>query len=228
MKRRTECSLSETISLAKYMLKTGFGKEDAKFAYELHGEICETVLEMLLDEYVKARPECTIQKGLILWNKYKPDNGFLTEIDWTLFTPECIYLFECKSYSGKKVMTGAGLLSRENGKSYDVYKQSNIHKETLYAWFEDFVLPNKTPLIQMCMFNFSQGELEDKRTKTAKMEMPVLDEENLLEYLKKESSAEKVWNVKILKIAGEKLAAKSKELQKTHLRYVQKRHGGGL
>lgn len=223
--KRMEFSLSETIELAQYMLKTGFGKENAKFAFELHGEICETVLEMLLDEVVKKRPECSMQKSLVLWNRKNPANGFLTELDWTLFTPECIYLFECKSYSGKKELTGEGILSRENGKSYNVYKQSVIHKETLYDWVEPFVLSGKTPLLQMVLFDFSQGEIEDKRSKVAKMELPVLNERTLLPFLENESKSEKVWNTRALREVGEKLSAKSDELRETHLKYVKKKHG---
>lgn len=228
MEMRRTNSLSDTIETAQYMLKTGRCKDDANFAYELHGEICETVLEMLLEEYVKAKPECSMQKSLILWNRKRPDNGFLTEIDWTLFAPESVYIFECKSYSGKKTLTGNGLMTRENGKQYDVYQQSIIHKETLYDWIEGFVLPGKCPLIQMCMFNFSQGVLDDQRSRSAKIEMPVLDEGNLLSFLKAESSAEKVWNVKLLQQAGEKLAKKSESLRKTHLQYVKSKHGGGV
>lgn len=52
--------------------------------------------------------------------------GF-TELDLTLFTPNKVYLFECKSYSGKKRLIDEGLMVTDRFAPFNVYKQSIMH-----------------------------------------------------------------------------------------------------
>lgn len=221
-----------TLEAARTMLLSKRHKDDTKFAIALHGELCETVLEILLKDYMKNHPKETVGwsvfRGLILKNRESVKRDFCTEIDLTLFTPACVYLFECKSYAGDKILTGNGVLTRvseQNGTSqFNVYRQSVIHRDTMLGWIQDFVLPGKIPLIQMCMFNFSRGSLEDRRSNAAKMEMPCLDESSVVQYVLQ--LTEPVWNPKCLAIAGGKLEEISKMLQKQHLVYVKGLHGG--
>ncbi len=223
----------QVVKAAHKMMESKHHKDNVNFATTLHGEICETVLEILIKDYIAKNKEKTLgwscHRSLILKNRERLKRDFSTEIDLTLFTPKCIYLFECKSYSGDKVLTDDGLLTRTNGYGEslqcNVFKQSVIHKETIMSWVQDFVLDGRTPLIQMCMFDFSKGTLTDKRTKTARAELPCLNEHNVIEYLTR--PGEIVWNAKCLEIAGVKLEKVSASLQLQHLEYVKQLHGGG-
>ncbi len=224
---RATHSLIDTIQMASRIMLTGHGKDNFQFAADLHGEICETVLELIVSEFVRqgnlSEKGWSYWKGLILKDRTNPKSKFLTEIDFTVFSPKCVYIFECKSYAGNKTLTGEGLLTREDGKQYDVFKQSSLHLEALYPWLEGFTLPGKTPVIQMCMFNFSRGVLADRRTKSKQLQMPCLEVATTIEYLSKPGEA--VWNTKLLSAVGEKLDKFSKTKSQEHLKYVKGLHG---
>lgn len=226
---------NRTIAIAKEMLKSKLHKDDIQFIADFHGEICECVLEILLLDYKREHPELTkdwkICKSVILKDRNGIDRDFLTEIDLLLMTPECFYLFECKSYSGDKVLTGQGTLTRSlminkkvNKRKCDVYRQSVIHKETCYDWVKSFVLSGREPLLQMCMFDFSLGELVDKRSRASKIEMPCLNETSVIEYVTRPS--EVVWDTRYFNKLSEKLQLTSDKLRASHLAYVQKLHKG--
>ena len=97
-----------TLAVAKKMLESKSYAGKRKFNSDLHGEICETVLEISIMEYMKLYPEkCKdwfYEKGLILKEVNNPDSEFLTELDLVLFTPTQICIFECKSYNSDKTL----------------------------------------------------------------------------------------------------------------------------
>ncbi|MFQ9150782.1 MAG: nuclease-related domain-containing protein [Blautia sp.] len=61
---------------------------------------------MLVEDYMRRFPVKTkdwfCAKGLIIKDINNPDSGYFTELDYTVFTPQKIFAFECKSYGGDK------------------------------------------------------------------------------------------------------------------------------
>lgn len=230
-----EFGAKKTISLAMEMLKSKSHRDNLQFVADLHGEICESVLEIVLLEFMSRYPELTkdwrLEKGMILKDKKNISKEFFTEIDLVLMTPACMFLFECKSYAGDKVLTGSGKLTRtvcidgvQSKKTCDVYRQSVLHKEVFYEWFKQFVVRGKEPLIQMCMFDFSLGELVDRRSRAAKIEMPCLGVGSVLQYVSQ--PGEIVWDVTYFDPIIKKLQNISDQLRSRHLSYVKGLHGG--
>ena len=82
------------------MYNINLKKAKKNFKTDVNGEVCETVLEIGILEFMKRYPkackEWVLKKGLIVKDIDDPNNGFLTEIDLVLATPQMIYLFECK------------------------------------------------------------------------------------------------------------------------------------
>ena len=141
---------------------------------QIRGEICEVILSLVLYEYIikhnLLKKGWFYKKGLILNDRNNPTSSYLTEIDLVLFTPRMIYVFECKSYKGKKVLKDKGSLytiDKNNKEKFklDVYEQNRKHSLALLK----YILPyytntgNKQGLIKMVMFNFSKGYFKDLR-----------------------------------------------------------------
>lgn len=213
--------LKSVLKSANDILHSSLYHDDVKFRTELQGELCETVLEIIVtdaiakESYAKDWFFC---KGTVLKDRYNLHNDFFTEIDFILFTAGCLYLFECKSYTGDKVLTGKGLLQSSSGRSFDVYKQSVLHKQVIEGWVNDFALRDRSPRIQMCMFLFSNGEVQDKRDTVSKRELPCLTTDNLLSYLKKKHDP--VWDLKYLQKVKATFDKNSPKFRKQHLAYV--------
>lgn len=223
-------------AMAERLLGSKQHSDDFEFVSTLHGEICETVLELKLLEIARKYPKATqgwsYNKSLVLKDRFSFNSDFYTEIDLVLFTSACIYLFECKSYSGDKQLVGNGTLKRTMKTSYknqvntcDIYKQSKLHLDTITPWVEEFVLPGKLPFIQMCIFDFSLGTLSDKRTNAAKLELPCLKEATITDFIL--ASTDAVWDLNALRSVSEKLGIFSAKVRDKHLAYVKKLHGKG-
>lgn len=219
-------------TLAARLLESRLHGGDFDFVSVLHGEICETVLELKLLEIAMKYPKDTAgwlyNKSLVIKDRHSANCGFCTEIDLVLFTAGCIYLFECKSYSGDKKLVGRGLLRRKTlyegqVSSCDIYRQSKLHADTFKPWVVDFVLHGKKPVVQMCIFDFSLGTLSDTRTAAAKKELPCLAEGTVADFVL--TRREVVWDLDALRIVSEKLGKLSAKLRDRHLAYVQNLHG---
>lgn len=212
------------LTLANDMLCSRKYADDIEFKRELHGELCETVLEIIIRAFCDKHPEKTkgwiLSKGLILKDRAKTDGEFVTELDLTLFTRACVFLFECKSYGGAKKLIEEGKLVRNGSVVCDVYRQSLLHKRTIEPWIEDFVLGNTTPVVQMCMFDFSNGGfIDDARSRAAKLELPCLDVSSVLSYIS--GFSDSVWDLEILAEAVKQLEKVSDGLRAYHLQYVR-------
>lgn len=206
-----------------YRLKLPESSEENYLKTDFNGEICETVLEMLLMEYVSQHRNdgWCVNKGVILSDPTKPkSNEFLTEIDILLMTPQCFYVFECKSYSGDKVLIGNGYLTRNNGINCNVFKQNSLHLDILQKWTEGM---SRRPCYQMAMFDFSLGTLSDKRTILCKNIMPCVNEKTLGTLFKKGMT--NVWDKDVIHKLNN-LFEKNVELERAkHLAYVKSLHG---
>ena len=188
----------------------------------MNGEISETVLEIILMEYMKLHPEQTkewhISKGLILRDPTKRNSRFMTELDLTLFTPKCVYVYECKSFAGEKRIIGKGEIIRLNGNSCDAFRQNAIHVTTLHNNIKTY---SSKPLYQMRLFDFSRGSAQDDREQKYKDLLPYVTVGNVLNGF---STGEDVWYMPALLKAVKSIEAASERLRPIHLRYVKELH----
>lgn len=188
---------------------------------QVNGEVCEVVLECLIIDYTLRNPkkckDWSLYKGLIIKERGKLSEAFSTELDLTLVTPQCIYLFECKSYKGNNSLTGKGTY-----KNTDVYKQNMLHLKTLDSWVKPFVCKGKLPVYKIALFVFAEGKVEDKRTMEARTLMPLLSVNNWETVLCTDDRV--VWDISHLNTLFDKLEVQSEQLYYEHLDYVKRRH----
>lgn len=190
---------------------------DGAFKKQYNGEICEVVLEMILLDFIqKQHPDWFYIKGMILPDIKSNNREFLTEIDFVLFTPQCIYCIECKSYAGNKRVEDSGTIVLEDGTRRDVYRQNSLHLNVLNNMLGKF---SKNPKYKMLLFNFSRGNIQDIRDENAKLNFPVVDEKSVVSWLDDKGRA--VWNMRGLSIAKTKLERYSDVNRERHLKYVQ-------
>lgn len=216
------------LAVAREMLKSDTHKDDKLFRAHLHGEICETVLEIIIEDFIKNHPEQTkdwvLSKGMILKDIDNPDNGYLTEIDLTLFTNYQILTIECKSYGGDKTFTEACTVNRKGQKPVDVYAQHEKHYECLLKTFEPFRKLgngsiNVTP-IKLGYFNFSLGKVIDKRTIVWKNKMPIFNEYNIEKQLESYLDKPTYWKMDHVKKVVNIIDKNKKSNTAAHLKYV--------
>lgn len=218
IEKKYDCETA--IAVAKESLKVA--SKDKTFKQQFNGEVCETVLEMLLQKEAGERPgDFFYMKGVVL-----PDaetlSDFLTEIDFVIVTSTCVYCIECKSYAGDKVVSGNGTVTiKKTGKSRDVFAQNEMHLEVLDKLLRPF---GKKPVYQMLLFDFSVGSITDERSERAKRIFPVVNEKSIVEYLRKPKSG--IWDYDGLCLAKKKIMTFSEKNRSRHLKYVQGLHGG--
>lgn len=224
-----EKGAQRAVEIGREMMHSSLYANDIKFKTDLHGEITECILEILIREEMRLNPKARNWfwiKSFVLKDRESFQRDFLTEIDFVLFTEQCIYLFECKSYAGNKQLIGNGTIVRDKGNSFDVYKQSKLHLQVFENWFNAFTEANKIPVYQMCLFNVSNGDLVDKRTRASRLELPCLGIDNVLTYIHSQTSQDIVWDLNTAAQAAELLKTKQDIWHKDHLRYVTALHGG--
>lgn len=220
--------IEATLNVAEAMLKAGNHKSNAVFHAHTHGEICETVLEVMLSEFIKCNhlesKGWFFKKGLILKDVNNLESDFLTELDLTLFTPQCIILFECKSYGGDKELTDVCTIRRKGKKSFDVYKQNSLHAKVLFEQLKPFMIVDETTInekyVQLVLFNFSLGIVNDTRTVKCKNVMPSINPKTLNRLLESLRSRKVLWNIAALRRAADIISLHSDEYRKAHLKYV--------
>lgn len=197
----------------------------------IRGEVCEVVLEVILSEFI-SRNNLRSQgwfliRGLILGDAVNKTSDYLTELDLTLFTPRMIYVFECKSYRGEKILKDKGsLYVKEKNKEVfklDVFDQNKKHSMALLKHVIPHLLNRGTSnkLIKMVMFDFSVGEYDDQREPTYKKIFPLMDDKTVLGLFKTYKSKEDCWDVKGLETLMNSLSENKTEKTKQHLTYVK-------
>lgn len=214
---RNKYGTAVAIDVAKKSL--AISASDGEFKKQFNGEICETVLEIIIQDLVKKNPEWFYLKSLVIPDAAGNNPEFLTEIDFVLFTPSCVYCIECKSYAGNKQVVDAGTIVLQHGQR-DVYKQNKMHLEVLNKLINPFSLVEE-PVYQMILFDFSRGKCTDKRTASAKQEFPLTNESNFASIIK---AGKQCWDMVGLQCAKEKLEKFSIKAHKKHLEYVQGLH----
>lgn len=221
---RQRYGLEAAVRIGKSSLKQYIdapGSLDGRtFHTDFNGEVCETVLEMLIDDYMRSHSgarDWKMNRNVVLSDPTKPrGNKFLTEIDLFLMTPQCFYIFECKSYAGVKILRDRGLLVRGNGSSCDVYRQNALHLETVRKWLDRL---SCCPRYQMVMFDFSNGKLKDERAPEARCEMPCFNETDLQDLFREKRDS--VWDAVVISRIHELLSRETDQLRRRHLEYVK-------
>lgn len=223
----------KTVLTAKQMYNVNLKDADWQFKINLNGEICETILEIGILEYIKRNPQICkdwiLKKGLILKDVDNLNSDFSTEIDLLLATPEMIYIFECKSYSGDKTLTKECTITT-NSRTFDVFKQNALHANIFFKQFKAYLTKQVIkPPIQLVLFNMSNGRLIDKRNDRYKQLMPVIQIETLFSFLDRNKlltgKSGKLWNITYVRKSLNVIEKHSKQSRKEHLEYVKRIHG---
>lgn len=186
----------------------------------MNGEVCETVLEILIKDFMRRNPKRTkgwqYCKSVVLSDLDSARSDFLTEIDALLLTPGCIYIFECKSYAGEKRLVGNGVITRSKGNDCDVFSQNSLHLKTLQRWLNKF---SRSPRYQMVLFDFSSGTLTDMRDPEAKKYMRLTNVSNLKALLREEH--EEVWHEEDLAAIKKQFDRITDGMHKKQVQYVK-------
>lgn len=202
----------------------------------MRGEVAESLLYVMLEHYIKVNniKDWRITKGTILKKKKNNGKHHMCELDVTLFTPKCIFCFECKSYKGKTFLLNEGSLftvGKDNNLIFkvDVYKQQMNHVETLehnlsYALVEKRN-GSKYRSLKILMFDFADISTVDKRVKVNRELFPLLNENSLYNLFIDYNKRPTYWDMdKVNKILD--IIEKNKsQLRIEHLKYVDSLHG---
>lgn len=223
--------IDETIKIAMEMLKSKTHKDSKGFLASVHGEICETVCELKIHDFMNNHKEQTkdwiVSKGLIL-NDPEAKSAYLTELDLTVFTPYKILVIECKSYGGDKTFVNHCTVKRKSVKSVDVYDQHEKHYRTLMKNFSEFRLIREDNLkvapMRIAYFDFSLGSVTDLRDDKWKKLMPILNVNNIDKMLTTLTNTQINWNMKYIKRGVDILERKKDVRTKKHYRYVTSIH----
>ena len=223
-------NLKKVIEVCKAMLKSKNSSAD------IRGELCETLLVIMLEDFIKKnnldRAGWFLSKGLILKDLDNPTSEYLTELDITLFTPKKIYLFECKSYKGEKMVDKELTLytksSKGWNKKFDVYDQHTKHFLALYKYLEGFRerVNSKYKPYKIVAFDFSDGDIIDKRAEKYKELFPIKNETNLYDIFKTYNDEPIQWDISYVRKVVEKLEETKGSLTAKHLDYVTSLHPG--
>lgn len=218
--------------VARMMLVSKKHKDDIEFRNQVHGEVCESVLQCGIKEFMSKHPKETcdwrLEKGLILKDPENKLSEFKTEVDITLFTPFKILTFECKCYSGNKTLVDKCTVVRKSVKPYDVYKQHKIHYTVLFSNFRKFRIDDeklqKYSPIQIAFFDFSLGTLEDKREPRWQNLMPAVGYDTLEDLLNSYLDKPVCWKMPYVHKALTVINKHKEVFRKEHLEYVKQLH----
>ena len=216
---RDKHGLKIATEVARKSLKVS--DNDVDFKRNFNGEICEVVLEMQLQEFMKTNKDWFYVKGMVLPDADNLNSEFLTEIDFVVFSPSCIFCIECKSYAGKTKLVDKGTFILSNGKTRDVYKQNSLHLEVLDKMLAPFGKQGKA--YQMVLFDFSTGSCTDTRNLKDKKEFLYTTDKDILSVLSN-TNLDGHWDLVGLRMAKPKFEAYSSKARAKHLQYVKSLH----
>lgn len=227
-----EYGLNTMCKVARIMLVSDKHKDDKKFRNEVHGEICETVLECCIIDFMENHPKETkqwrLEKGMILKDLSNRTSDFKTEIDITLFTPFKILSFECKCYSGNKTLVDKCTVVRKGVSPSDIYRQHKLHFTMINSNFSKFRIVNedtsKYGPMQIGFFDFSVGTLSDQRDEKWKKLMPLIDNTTIHELLESYLNKPVCWDMQSVNIALDVINKHKEKNREAHLDYVKKLH----
>lgn len=202
---------------------------------EMRGEVCETVLYVMLNDFIEKNKlkGWRVSKGLILKDvNREKDHNYYTEVDLTLFTPKCVYSFECKCYKGEKYLTDKGSLYVKRGKEFkkslDVFDQHFKHFKVLYDnikfAIDKSVDDSKYKTFKLLYFDFSIERTGDKRDKKYQSLFPIINESNLYSLFNTYNDRPNYWNMELVNKALDIIEKASEKNAEKHLAYVKSLH----
>lgn len=162
---------------------------------QLKGELSEIILEQYLKELQEALSQkginSTIIKNLGLVHRSETNDVlYSSEIDLCLATPYRCYLFEVKSYSGKKTLTKECYLKGTS--EIDIFSQSKTHLDFFEMLFDDcrikYTLGRqglKSPY-KLMFFECSTEPVIDKREQKWKDSVPYVNTGNIFKWFAEE------------------------------------------
>ena len=164
---------------------------------ELRGELSEILLHCILQDFCDKHKDCCFIKNCCIPSR-TTRTGF-TELDLTLCTSKRVYLFESKSYKGKKKLIDECTLVSDLVTT-DINAQNQVHLSNLnylIGGCMDLSSAKKQRPYKKCLFTYADGQITDTRTKENKERYPSLDYDNIVEFLERDlaSYKEKVWDV---------------------------------
>lgn len=217
-----EFGLIPTIKFCRELLKNNTNKTDMDFLAGVHGEICETVLEVLILEYIKRfnKKDWYLSKSLIL---PIPGTSHTTELDLVLFTPQTIFVFECKCYGGNKRVTDKCLINRDRYAPFDVFKQNFNHLKWLNHYCSPYERQSRDTIpYTISYFRFDNGTLVDLRKKEDKEIFPITEVDTLYALIAERTNVKgKSWDMRLINEI-KKLEKNRSKLAKSHLKQVLK------
>lgn len=186
------------------------------------GECAEVFLYVTILEFIK--------KFQLPWKAYlslviphrRQEPGHTTELDLVLVSEQMITVFESKSYGGNKKITDVCTIKRKSG-SKDIFGQNAMHCESLIKQIADFNINDQRGM-KSVLFSYAEGTLEDTRDPRYKKLMPVLTEDNILQYLTSLTKLEnKYWKATIY----DRVEELSKQLtMQDHMNYINRNKQG--
>lgn len=184
----------------------------------IKGELAEVVVECHIAELIKTIPNIACVKGLCIRSSW----GSTTEIDLLMCTPCRVYLFECKSFSGRKTISDKCFL-KGGSSSKDVFGQSAAHLKVLDEHIRPYMqnIGNKgcSPY-KFLLFEFSSDDCCDCREEKYKEMIPLLTLKNIDAWLAEElSKTQKVnWDYTKVYETLKRLNISSAETFEQHLK----------
>ena len=184
-----KCKKIGLVEFKDYCIELIAGLEKRGKEYnQLRGELAEVLLEALLQDFCDILESQGIHANLIKnLPLIKRSNGKLysSEIDVCLLTEYRCYLFEVKSYKGKKTLTDECLL--HGYKDMNIYTQSKMHLDFFNECFGECRLKytDRRELItpfKLVFFEFSHHGVKDLRNNEWKDRVKLLTYENFYNF----------------------------------------------
>lgn len=134
---------------------------------------------ILMDLQRKINCKSFVVKGLFVQDPY---TAKVTELDLTLVTEYAVFLFECKSYQGKKKTIKDNCTLVRDGREFDVFSQNTLHLTLFNKRYGGFMKQGSKPY-KFALYDFSTTPFEDLREEKYKSLMPVLTQDTVSKFV---------------------------------------------
>lgn len=189
----------------------------------IKGELSEIALECHLLYWVERLEHLVTVKSLCI--KSQTSNA-TAEIDILLASPCRVYLFECKSFKGKKTLSKECFL-QGGSSSKDVYEQSRYHLQILEQHISQYRYPSNSKVspYQLILFELSSDEIKDVREDKWQKNIPLLTMNSLDSWLLHELKCqhEVRWDISGLTRKLKELDESSAKMFKFHMAKITHR-----
>ena len=228
-----EHGIENTMDLCNELLGSNKYRDTENFYAYTQGELCEIVLELLVKEYIEDNNleniwipvKSLVVRDIDYYGENSKDGDYFTEIDFVIFTPYKILAFECKNYSGEKIITDRCTVNIEGRKPKDVFRQHFGHAKALEETFRPMKSGGEDIAdIKLAYFNFSKGSITDEREKRDRKIMPIIGTDNLYKFLDSFKDKGNYWDIPTIERAIKLMTKNSKKLHDSHLQYLNNKY----